>query len=130
MAGADRRALSDVFDPAAYPQGHPAWTDRRLLIADATADNVQFLPKPPQTGLVTVKSVALHRLSGRPFAMPPTPQNRVNPAFAADAALAMALDSASVDKVSFTEQAPKQGTAGIRSMTLSNYDQASWGPRR
>ncbi len=127
VAGADRRALQDVFDPDAYPQGRPAWTDRRLLIADASASNVQFPAHPPQIGVVTVKSMTLHRLSGRPFVMPPTPQNRANPVFGADAALAMSLDSATLTGVAYLEQAPKQGAASIESITVSDYDAGKLG---
>ena len=127
VAGADQRALSDVFDPAAYPQGHPAWTDRRLLIADATADRVQYPARPPQTGLVTVRSMTLHRLSGRPFAMPPTPQNRAQPNFGADAALAFALDSADLHDLAFVEQAPKQDRGSIAAITVSDYDAGKLG---
>ena len=93
VAGADQQALRDVFDPVAYPNGRPAWTDRKLLLSDVTVENLRVVGRDPQAGDVTVARIVLHRLSGRPFMLPPTPENRAKPEFAADAALALAADS-------------------------------------
>ena len=86
-------ALRDVFDPARYPNGHPAWTDRRRLVGDVTLTNVRVAMAGDQPGELTIDRAELHGLSGRPFALPPTAQNRAQPGFAADAALAFAYDS-------------------------------------
>ncbi len=93
VSGADDRAVQDVFDPGFYPGGKPAWTDRKLLIADASAQNVRFIVQGPQQGNLVIRSVTLHRLSGRPFMLPPTEENRVKPEFLADAALALGADT-------------------------------------
>ncbi len=134
VSGGNDQALRDVFDPAAYPGGKPAWTDRRLLIADASARNVH-LTQGTHPGLA-IGRVTLHRLSGRPFMLPPTPENRARPDFLADAALALSADSVQADDTTFAAIIPEAGTpqtgtpeagapAGslsVGSQTISDYD--------
>lgn len=142
ISGADGQALQDVFDPAAYPNGRPAWTGRKLLIADASADGVRITPPAPPgsasgdagppPGAATIRRVMLHRLSGRPFMMPPTPENRSNPALAADAALALSVDTLQErDAVLTTETPSKSGVSknvfAVGAVTLSDYDAGKFG---
>jgi len=144
LTGIDQQALHDVFDPAAYQNGHPAWTARRLLIADATASGVRipdFGPparKPahegdqfigahtpantPPTSETRIRSITLHQLSGRPFQLPPTKENAKSPAFRADAALAFALQSLDVHDLSVQAQTPKPTSLTLASFTLRDYD--------
>ena len=121
VSGADQQALHDVFDPAGYPNGKPAWTGRRLLIADASADNVH-LTLPERSGDLTIRSVSLHRLSGRPFMAPPTPENRARPEFLADAALALAVDTLQEHDLAVASQAGRHDTFKVGSTAVSDYD--------
>ena len=104
VSGADGQALQDVFDPASYPGGKPAWTERKLLIADASAQNVHVMGQGPQPGVLLIRAASLHRLSGRPFVLPPTPENRGKPEFLADAALALAADTVKTEGADLTDQ--------------------------
>lgn len=127
---ADARALQDVFDPSAYPNGQPAWADRRLLLNDAAATNVratvpQASAQPgsqPGTLQYTIAHVSLHRLSGRPFALPPTPENRRTAAFQRDAALALAVDSLRETDTAVELPGPSPSKLTLGTLTASNYD--------
>lgn len=119
VSGADRQALQDVFDPASYPNGHPAWSDRRLLIADASARNLHATA-PGADSLM--RSYTLHRLSGRPFLLPPTKENRGRPEFLADAALAFSVDSLEGRDEKLTTTAKSSATIAIGGLALSDYD--------
>ncbi len=122
VSGADRQALQDVIDPASYKNGQPAWTDRRLLIADASADDVHvILPGIPPDDL-TIRAVSLHRLSGRPFMMPPTPENRARPQFWADVALALRMDTLQGRDLAAVSQAGARTVVRVGSDTVSDYD--------
>jgi hypothetical protein len=127
LSGADQQALRDVFDPAAYPNGHPAWTDRRLLLADASASGLHWGSKTPEPDDFRLGRFTLHRLSGRPFALPPTPQNRATPAFRADAALALSVDSLVLrDFTARSGGEPGDGMA-VGSLSFSDYDAGKLG---
>ncbi len=122
LSGVHADALRDVFDPANYPNGHPAWTDRRRLVGDVTLTNVRVSMTGDQPSELTMDKAELHGLRGRPFAQPPTQQNRAQPGFAADAALAFAYDSERVTNlaVSVQEESPVKLT--IASAGGSGYD--------
>ncbi len=122
ISGADQGALHDVFDPAGYPDGKPAWTERRLLVADASAEDVHITVPDDQPDTLTVRSASLHRLSGRPFTVPPTPENRVRPQFLADAALALAVDTLEEHGLALVSQAGAHDSARVGSSTVSDYD--------
>ena len=127
VSGADQNALRDVFDPAAYPNGHPAWTDRRKLISHFEADDVVVPLDDPKLQPAHIKRVSLDELNGRPFAMPPTPENRMKPEFQADVALALSVKAASAEDAgtSAVSSAGDQGPADhgeVGSITLSGYD--------
>ena len=121
VSGADQQALHDVFDRAGYPDGKPAWTGRRLLIADASADNVHLV-LPDSRDDLTIRSVSLHRLSGRPFMVPPTPENRVKPEFLADAALAFSVDTLQEHDLAAASQAGGHDLFKVGSTAVSDYD--------
>ena len=122
VSGADARALQDVFDPNAYPNGRPAWTDRRLLIADIDATNVHAnIPGPRPTELAADR-LTWHRLSGHPFAVPPTPENRATKQFGADAALAFALDSETARGLVLTSGGIAPAKLTIGSAEITDYD--------
>jgi hypothetical protein len=120
LAKADGESLRDVFDPAAYPQGKPAWTTRRLLLGDFAADGVQVLPYGKMTVGWTIKSVTLHRLSGRPFLLPPTPENMKVVAEQGDVLGALAVDRVAIDGVSSQAGDSQAGHFSIGSFTLSD----------
>jgi len=130
ITGADQQALHDVFDPAAYKNGHPAWTARRLLIENASASGVT-IPGNPQLsgespGGVKIGSVTFNQLRGRPFMLPPTGEHAQSPAFRADAARAFALQSLDVHDVSADVsqygKPAQQARLSIGAITLRDYD--------
>ncbi len=127
VSGADGPALQDVFDPAAYPNGRPAWTDRRLLVADASAQGVHLMLPGPKPETVALRSVSLHRLSGRPFMLPPTPENRLRPEFQADAALALVIDMLQAHDAVWTTQAASRTSIAVGSAMASDYDAGTVG---
>jgi hypothetical protein len=122
IAGADQKALRDVFDPAAYPAGKPAWSERRLLIADLAAHNIHAAVQGAHPIDYQIRSVSLHRLSGRPFAFPPSPENRAKPEFSADAALAFAADSFEDEDTRVDDPGNNQTKLSIDRIETDNYD--------
>jgi len=122
ISGADQAALHDVFDPTAYPNGHPAWTARRLLINDATASGVHIPTEGPNPAEVVIKTITLHQLSGRPFILPPTSDTLNNPVFRADAALDFAVETADLHDLSLTGTAPRAQKLTLGSASLHDYD--------
>ena len=131
LSGVQAQAIHDVIDPAAYPDGHPAWTDRRKLLGEAVARHVHASLPTGAAGVapseLSLDRVELHRLSGRPFALPPTPQNRVLPAFAADAALAFAAESASAAGLALVSQGTSAGKMTVSSIAMQDYDSGKAG---
>ena len=122
LSGVHAAALRDVFDPAHYPNGHPAWTDRRKLLGDVTLNTVHVSIAGDQPGELTIGKAELHGLRGRPFALPPTAQNRGQPGFAADAALAFAYDSERITSLAVSEQGASPARMTIASVGGSGYD--------
>jgi hypothetical protein len=121
IAGADTQSFHDVFDPARYPDGRPAWTARRLMVADVSLSGMHMAGHgKPDAEDVTFRSVTLHRLSGRPFSLPPTAENRARKSFQADAALAFSLDSLDVQGMSALSA--KAEKVAIGSFLVSDYD--------
>ena len=127
VSGADGRALQDVFDPKAYPSGHPAWTERRLLIADISASNVHANVPGPRPIEFAADRLTWHRLSGHPFAVPPTPENRATKQFGADAALAFALDSETARGIILTTGGVAPAKLTIGSAEITDYDSGKLG---
>ncbi len=122
LSGVHAAALRDVFDPANYPNGHPAWTDRRKLLGDVTLNTVRVSMTGDQPGELTIGKAELHGLRGRPFAQPPTAQNRTQPGFAADAALAFAYDSERITNLAASMQETNPVKMTIASASGSGYD--------
>ncbi len=122
VSGADWAALQATFDPAAYPGGKPAWTDRRLLITDASARDLHATTTGTDPTDITVAKMTLHRLSGHPFAAPPTPEARATPAFAAEAALDFAFGSAALTDTVVADHAANPTRTAIASVTIDGYD--------
>ncbi len=122
LSGVHAAALRDVFDPARYPGGHPAWTDRRKLVGDVTLTGVRVSETGAQTGVLTLERAELHGLRGRPFATPPTGQNRAQPGFAADAALAFAYDSERITGLAASLQGENPFKMTVATAGGSGYD--------
>ena len=122
VSGGDEHALADIFDPGAYPQGHPAWTQRRLLIGDATASGVHIPSQDTAGQSAVIKSVTLHHLSGRPFMLPPTHEHLGEPSMQADIALAFAFDSLDQHDLVATDAPPKTSKAKVGDVSVRNYD--------
>jgi hypothetical protein len=122
ISGADQHALSDVFDPAAYPNGHPAWTQRRLLVGDATANGVHILAHDNSGESLFIKSITLHQLSGRPFMLPPTHEHLHEAAMRADIALAFAFQNAEQHDVVVSDAPPRHGKVTMADVNLRDYD--------
>ncbi len=123
LTGVDQQALRDVFDPAAYPDGHPAaGAGRRLLIADATLEG-WHAPKHVATDPdATIAALTLHGFSGRPFAVAPTPEAMKTSAFKADAALAFAIDSFEAHDIRVRDDRSKPTRVKIGAILLHGYD--------
>jgi hypothetical protein len=122
ITGANQQALHDVFDPGAYPNGRPAWTAPRLLIADASASGVRIPEEGPQPAEIRIKSVTLHQLRGRPFQSPPTADHVRSPAFRADAALAFALQSLDLHDFTLEAQSARPTKLSVGTLALRDYD--------
>ncbi len=122
LSGVHTAALRDVFDPANYPNGHPAWTDRRKLLGDLTLNTVHISAKGDQPGDITIAKAELHGLSGRPFALPPTAQNRTTKAFATDAVMALAFDSERVTGLSVVAQGKDAFKLTMATAGADGYD--------
>ncbi len=122
LSGVHAAALRDVFDPANYPNGHPAWTDRRKLLGDVTLNAVHVSAMGDQPGELTIEKAELHGLRGRPFALPPTAQNRAQPGFRADAALAFAYDSERITNLAVSVQGASPVKLSIASAGGGGYD--------
>ena len=123
VSGADGQALQDVFDPAAYPDGKPKWSERRLLLADLNLRGVHYTEAGDAKDGFSIESVKLHRLSGRPFMLPPTDENRARPGWQADAALALAADGVMLhDFRAEMPPGPKAVKFGFGTFRIVNYD--------
>ncbi len=122
LSGVHAAALRDVFDPANYPNGHPAWTDRRKLLGDVTVTKIHLNVTGDQPGELTIGKAELHGLRGRPFSAPPTQANRAQPGFASDAALAFAYDSEQVTDLALSLQGPNPFKMTAASAGGTGYD--------
>ncbi len=122
ISNANGQALREVFDPAAYPQGHPAWTDRRLLVGEAVASTVHGSLPGATPVEISIDQVTLHRLSGHPFATPPTPEARATPGYLAASAEAFAFDREESRGLSVTARAPQGVKMTVGSAKASGYD--------
>lgn len=120
VTGAQLKALQAVFDPNAYPDGHPAWTNRRALLGHLDIDALTIEPDAPDSPPLTIRHVALDRLSGRPFIRPPTAPNRSAPDFQADAASAMSFQNFAMDGVAIAQEG--HGHLGVSGIGLTGYD--------
>jgi hypothetical protein len=121
LAGVDRQALRDVFDPAAYPGGHPAWSGSRRLIGDLSITGLHVTDAAPAQGNAHIGSITLHNLTGRPFALPPTPENSKLPQFQADAALALGVQSLALRDVRVISLAPKATELKLGEFSVAGY---------
>jgi hypothetical protein len=121
LAGVDRQALQDVFDPAAYPGGHPAWSGSRRLIGDLSITGLHVADAASAQVNAQIGSITLHNFSGRPFALPPTPENTKLPQFQADAALALGVQSLALRDVRVISLAPKATELKLGALTITGY---------
>ena len=120
VSGAHPQALQAVFDPASYPDGKPAWTDRRPLLGHVDLTALELYPPTPGAAPLKIRHVVLESLSGRPFIRPPTAANRSAIDFQTDAAQALSVKSLAVEDLAYSEAG--QGHFSIASETLSGYD--------
>jgi hypothetical protein len=102
LDGLDIADIRDVLDPAHYPGGKPAWTDRRVLIEHA--DMMEFSDQIPAgadspAGVSRVKHAHVDKVVARPFDLPPTQENLHNPQFWASVVRSVAEKSGTVEKV-------------------------------
>lgn len=121
-SGLDQNALRDVFDPASYPDGKPAWTDRRKLIGHLEADDVVISAQDPGMQPAHIKRVSLDQLVGRPFAMAPTRENLGQSALQADIALALSVKKAVAEDAGVAKTANDADHVELGSFTVSGYD--------
>jgi len=123
--GAHIEALRAVFDPDAYPDGKPAWSDRRALLGHLDVQSVRIEPVAPDGPPVLIRHAVIDQLTGRPFIRPPTPPNRSAADFQADAAQALAVGVIDVDGIDVTREG--QGHFGMGSVGLNDYDAGKLG---
>jgi hypothetical protein len=120
IAGANQDALRDVFDPSAYPGGHPASQASHALVQDLAASGLHVPdPRDPDT-VIDIRAVTLHGLSGRQFFAAPSAEQMRGKPFAADAALAFTAQSLDVRDVAI-RNAKNSSTLSLGSFTLHDY---------
>jgi hypothetical protein len=119
LTGVNLLACRDVFDVNAYPDGKPAWTDRRVLVAAASIDN---LKTSNGKVVVTLAHAALQGLSGHPFNEPPTGANRRRPGFGAEAALDFKLDDMTAAGLTVVTEGQQTNNISVGSVELNRYD--------
>jgi hypothetical protein len=121
--------LRALFDPASYPNGKPANTDRVKLLdsADVYGAVAHVEPPPPKNGGrpvapfdITAQHAHVAGISGRLLSRPPSPHTLKDPAVAADLLRAFAEDSASVEGIS--AEVPQGGSFTVGSYTVQGYD--------
>jgi hypothetical protein len=122
VSGGDEHALSDIFDPGAYPDGRPAWTQRRLLIGDATAAGVHIPAQDNSHEAAFIKTITLSQLSGRPFMRSPTREHLRDRALQADIALAFAFRSLDQHDLAAADTPPKTSKFKLADVSVRNYD--------
>ena len=59
VSGAHPQALQAVFDPASYPDGKPAWTDRRPLLGHVDLTALELYPPTPGAAPLKIRHVVL-----------------------------------------------------------------------
>jgi hypothetical protein len=126
--GAQLEALRAVFDPDAYPDGKPAWTDRRSLLGHLDVQSLRIEAVTPDGTPLLIRHAVVDQLSGRPFIRPPTPPNRSAADFQADVARALAFGTIEVDGVDVTREG--RGHFGVSSAGLTGYDTGKLGGMR
>ncbi len=123
--GAHLDALRAVFDPDAYPDGKPAWTNRRALLGHLDVQSLRIEAVTPDGTPLLIRHAVLDGLTGRPFIRPPTPPNRSAADFQADVARALAFGVVAVDGVDVSTEG--RGHFGIGSAGLADYDTGKLG---
>jgi len=118
-----------VLDPAAYPNGKPASSEKLKLLTSIDGSDVlvhvDLPPQPADAKGPKLSSVDIHighfhndGVSARQFATPPEADSLKNYAFLADAVRAISEDGGSVKEV--TETLPGLGTVSIGSASGSD----------
>ena len=128
LDGLALRNLRILFDPASYPNGKPANTDRmKLLDSSDVYGAVAHVDPPPSNGGhqvppfdVTAQHAHAAGISARLLASLPSPESLKDPAFVADLLRAFAQDSASIEGIS--AEIPQGGSFTIGSETAQGYD--------
>jgi hypothetical protein len=123
--GIETGTLRTLFDPAAYPGGRPAYTDRRPVLGDLQIFAIVLHLQPPAGGDstpydVTIKHEELNDFSARQFAAAPTSDAMKQPAFSADLLTAIAFREAAGEEV--RSDIPGAGLLGIGHATVKDYD--------
>jgi hypothetical protein len=117
--------LRTLFDPAAYPGGKPAFTDRRPVLGNLQIFGIVLHVQPPagrdNTPYdITIKHEELADLSARQFAAPPTSEAMKQPAFASDLLTAIAFHATGGEEV--RADVPGAGLVSIGHDTIKDYD--------
>lgn len=123
--GIETGTLRTLFDPAAYPGGKPAFTDRRPVLGNLQIFAIVLHLQPPPGGDitpydVTIKHEELNDVSARQFATAPTPDAMKQPAFGADLLTAVAFRQSGAEDV--RADIPGAGLLGIGHTTIKDYD--------
>lgn len=124
LDGLEVANLRTVLDPAAYPNGKPASSEKLKLLNGIDGSDVlvhvDLPPQPADAKGPKLSSVDIHighfhndGVSARQFATPPEADSLKNYAFLADAARAISEDGGSVKEI--TETLPGLGTISIAS---------------
>ncbi len=123
--GLETATLSKLLDPASYPGGKPAWTDRRPVLERLDTYGVVAHVEPDADNHtppfdVTVKHQHLAGLSARQFAVAPTPDAVRRPDFPAEMLRAIAWHGEGSEEVQ--ADIPNAGVLRIGQNTNDDYD--------
>jgi hypothetical protein len=121
-------AIRAVFDPDAYPDGKPAWTDRRALLGHLDIQSLRIESGQPGSPPLLIRHATLDTVAGRPFIRPPTPPNRSAADFQADAARAVTFHLVTLEGIDLSRDG--QGHFGVSSASLTDYDSGQLGDGR
>ena len=128
LSGLNLENLRQIMDPAAYPGGKPAWTDRRPLLEHCDVHGIegaQTTPGvkggPPIVTKFTIGTSTVDGLRASQLLAPPD-LNGSPIAVAAAFERSMAEDSASVRDIGFAATGPASVTGHIASGSSGHYD--------
>jgi hypothetical protein len=110
-------AIRAVFDPDAYPDGKPAWTDRRALLGHLDIQSLRIEPGQPDSPPLLIRHATLDTVANRSAAD-----------FQADAARAVTFHLVTLEGIDLSRDG--QGHFGVSSASLTDYDSGQLGDGR